>query len=286
MAPLPKVQPLPGDVLRRSPKRPPEVFEDLLLFLKGQKGQKASPGDLSVLNLVEHNSWLEVDVMLEFVVLQAVVKVCEDEESTVVYFTDMLGQDSIRFGKFVRAVDRSLSGFAQSQQRFYMDFDDEDDREEVPEDKAMETALALMKSCLDAQKSAADNAQILAFWAFTNPSARAAIAQAAVHWDVVQALTQQTKESDVALPQVHPLVAALRQSEYLPANDLAKYCNKDFEVRAQLADLPGIRKYGGYTTCQSEDLPKSPSDDGTATASPVSQVSQNRRPCSDVLSSD
>ena len=93
---------LPGDVLRRSPKRPAEVFESLIRFLKDQPSDHQKGGEMTILSLClpeeeiqkENNSFsVEVDVMFEFVVFRAFVKVFEDEAATFVSFRDMLGQD-------------------------------------------------------------------------------------------------------------------------------------------------------------------------------------------------
>ena len=95
---------LPGDVLRRSPKRPAEVFESLIRFLKDQPSDHQKGGEMTILSLKslaeeeekeDKNSFsVEVDVMFEFVVFRAFLKVFEDEAvATFVSFRDMLGQD-------------------------------------------------------------------------------------------------------------------------------------------------------------------------------------------------
>ena len=92
-----QVRALPGDVVRRSPKRPTEVFDSLVRYFNDQPGYDQMGVDVTVLSLAEHESWLEVDLMFEFVVFRVAVRVFEDEAevptSTVVSFRDLLRQD-------------------------------------------------------------------------------------------------------------------------------------------------------------------------------------------------
>ena len=90
---LSEVRALPGDVIRRSPKRPAEVFDGLVQYLKRCESEN-SDSEMTVLRLVEHSSWLEVDLMFEFLVFHATLKVFEDDASAVISFRDMLGQDA------------------------------------------------------------------------------------------------------------------------------------------------------------------------------------------------
>jgi len=332
MAPIPEVRvALPGDVVRRSPKRPAEVFESLVRFLdlKGEMGETGIGGDaaddamsdaMSVLSVLSSrepgldsgdssSGWLEVDLMLEFVVFRLVVRVFDAQltgtgtAGTLISFRDLLGQDALRFNKLVHLIEQGALAAKEKEtpREHEVDFEEplepgsgsEPETETSETEQTLEAVLTLMRSCLESQKSAPDAAQILAFWAHDSPRTRAKIARAAAQQNVVQALRQSKQK---VLPHTYPLLAALQQSTCITPEEFAAL--KPDAMRSDatpLAGLTGITraKLGDpYSPCESEDLPKAPSDDGTgtATASPSSSqscsLSQNRRSCSDVLSSD
>ncbi|CAE6972726.1 unnamed protein product [Symbiodinium sp. CCMP2592] len=349
MAPIPEVRvALPGDVVRRSPKRPAEVFESLVRFLdlKGEMGNdQTGDAQMSVLSVLSSREpeplgpgsdgrstdepgspgWLEVDLMLEFVVFRLVVRVFDAQltgtgtAGTLISFRDLLGQalglgggglvaavpelllllrfklctleDALRFNKLVHLIEQGALAAKEKEtpREHEVDFEEEplepgSGSEPETTEQTLEAVLTLMRSCLESQKSAPDAAQILAFWAHDSPRTRSKIARAAAQQNVVQALRQSKQK------------AALQQSTCITPEEFAAL--KPDAMRSDatpLAGLTGITraKLGDpYSPCESEDLPKAPSDDGTgtATASPSSSqscsLSQNRRSCSDVLSSD
>ena len=158
--------PSPGDVLRRSVKASSQVFEEIKLFLRGQP---------SVL-LCQTQSLIEALVMIDFVVLHIAVRILKDEEATVLVFRDMLGQDRIRFHKFVGRLQGALAGEAGDSDS---DFDWESpESPESPESESPESVACLMKEATSSSKKAAEAAQILALWARDRPASRAAIARA------------------------------------------------------------------------------------------------------------
>ncbi|CAE7385342.1 unnamed protein product [Symbiodinium sp. CCMP2592] len=330
MAPIPEVRvALPGDVVRRSPKRPAEVFESLVRFLdlKGEMGNdQTGDAQMSVLSVLSSREpeplgpgsdgrstdepgspgWLEVDLMLEFVVFRLVVRVFDAQltgtgtAGTLISFRDLLGQDALRFNKLVHLIEQGALAAKEKEtpREHEVDFEEEplepgSGSEPETTEQTLEAVLTLMRSCLESQKSAPDAAQILAFWAHDSPRTRSKIARAAAQQNVVQALRQSKQK---VLPHTYPLLAALQQSTCITPEEFAAL--KPDAMRSDatpLAGLTGITraKLGDpYSPCESEDLPKAPSDDGTgtATASPSSSqscsLSQNRRSCSDVLSSD
>ena len=116
----------------------------------------------------------------------------------------MFWKDALRFSKLVHLIERNVL-LGETKSPTYIDFEgEEEDQLHAGPGQALETAVALMKSCVESQKSAADAAQILAFWAQNSPRTRAMIARAAKEGDVVQALTQ---TNDDFLLQLYPLLA-------------------------------------------------------------------------------
>ncbi|CAJ1387413.1 unnamed protein product [Effrenium voratum] len=153
----------PGDVLRRSAKTSSQVFEEIKLFLRGQPS----------VPLCETQSLIEALVMIDFVVLHISVRILKEDDATVLVFRDMLGQDRIRFHKFVGRLQGALAGEDGDSDS---DFDWESP--ESPESESPESIAGLMKEATSPSKKAAEAAQILALWARDRPASRAAIARA------------------------------------------------------------------------------------------------------------